>query len=1014
MHKKTKGKKQQYKSKVNRTPTEVQDNSSIVKNNELQKRVDEFNASYSDYNQIFISYYNKNRYVGTNKAENEQFARELLRLNKSMLVLTRFIETNDKSNFAHGPLCILEIKFIILLSQFYLAFDQKKNIELESTAILAWVAQEHNLKYQHDVEFQEVIYYALSSLDDYYYSGLYAKNHLDLLPVLAKSCSGNIFKLTSLYKYYFPDELHNIENIDRLSASDKQDFEVIYSNTVLSLQQLREQKMLGFKSAWMYLKANLIIHKFKSVTHQSSLWYWRNFKNELAIHNYKKISEEEFRKSFNLFCEWSVQYIEPTSKIFLEIDWKQLKKNAKWIVEVKELFMQWPAQILNNLNLFAKWIEHYNDYFETRDLWDSILDEMQKQVGYFLNIMVSFDRYKSVFPKNPLGLTMEKETKGIKEVQKFIHVHDIALFATEIGEVIYEHRVNEHSKKFIASLSAEAKEAERHRADIQQKKMDRVRNNSEMKQHHDSSSEDAPKKQTITKPPSPSELQLTNAYQWMSQKKHNMAIQSYQLALALAEKEGDLHQQLKAMDGLGAGYALQLSPKLVDLHSMLTYRISNIIQPLNKNARLNLVQSIDGLGLDYDIIVANFEKFKILSKQEDILKIKEIESGIEYTNNKLVGYLIQFQSIITEIKWLCYELVDACQRERYRFLMELGTKEKPDGTDFEKFEAGLAKFGRIGNINNQKNQAQYSDYTLDLDAFTKVAAKLNTFKMAIVHPAIRVNLPKAIADTFGHLNGASDGHFLVGSTVINLVLQFWNQPLITTHDLDFITAYYHYDKLRQKGYFPDKYIANLYVGHFLNEKVELYCLENEEHWLMKSLLTRPFTITALYCDHNGYIVDPTNQGLQDLHDRCIRMIGIPTIRLNQDPIIALLIIKYMQLGFKLEENLQRELYQWAPASISDQAHLYAVGRTHLKQYDEIDYLTDLIKFGLLSKLFQIEHYDDLNETLHRFKQTVGATFDYNYSEQGQSGNRYAMFSVRTNNSADNNPFSSNSSCNPMM
>jgi tRNA nucleotidyltransferase (CCA-adding enzyme) len=68
-------------------------------------------------------------------------------------------------------------------------------------------------------------------------------------------------------------------------------------------------------------------------------------------------------------------------------------------------------------------------------------------------------------------------------------------------------------------------------------------------------------------------------------------------------------------------------------------------------------------------------------------------------------------------------------------------------------------------------------------------------------------------------------------------------------------------------------------------------------------LRRDFTINALYMDKDGKILDFHN-GLQDLKDKVIRMIGEPINRIKEDPVRILRALRFsLTLNMTIEDSL---------------------------------------------------------------------------------------------------------------
>lgn len=69
-------------------------------------------------------------------------------------------------------------------------------------------------------------------------------------------------------------------------------------------------------------------------------------------------------------------------------------------------------------------------------------------------------------------------------------------------------------------------------------------------------------------------------------------------------------------------------------------------------------------------------------------------------------------------------------------------------------------------------------------------------------------------------------------------------------------------------------------------------------------LRRDFTINSIYIDKNYDIIDPFN-GVEDIKNKAIRMIGDPEIRLKEDPLRIIRAYRFaITYDFEIEENLK--------------------------------------------------------------------------------------------------------------
>lgn len=68
---------------------------------------------------------------------------------------------------------------------------------------------------------------------------------------------------------------------------------------------------------------------------------------------------------------------------------------------------------------------------------------------------------------------------------------------------------------------------------------------------------------------------------------------------------------------------------------------------------------------------------------------------------------------------------------------------------------------------------------------------------------------------------------------------------------------------------------------------------------------RDFTINALYATSSLDIIDPSNEGLADLNSKKIKMIGLPQIRLKEDPLRIIRAYRFsLELGFFIDDSIK--------------------------------------------------------------------------------------------------------------
>ena len=604
----TKKKKSRVKYVKTQSHNVAQDNYLSDTDKKIQSHLNELAKQHDNYSQRYTDFHNLYRFKGPNIQDKNQFHHSLLRLEKTALSLVNTCKPSDKNSPLWNAYMLLHIKYGLLLSQYYLPFDDKNPLLLQSDAIKTLLGVIHELHFEHDCQFQETVYYALQALGNHYKNNKYPHNHSALLPVFAKKCSDTIFKLASLYNYYFPAQSLSCANINAMSISERQDFELLYQQVVKPLKLLHEQKQLSIEPAWMYIKANLIMCLFKMITHQSSVWYWGKAKTDLLTVNTNKINSIEFKHSFILFKTWIDDYATRSAKLFVEIDWKELKQNAKWLAELKSLFTRWIDLIHNQLNLFEKWLRNYKTLFDIQDFWVEIVDEMTNLLNTFTLIKQSFDRYLLTYPNNPLQVNLDNAFSYMDLIRQYLDLEKDKIQVCSDFKALLQEASVQQSKQLID-------ESEKEMALLRDKYATRLEKNKKVTINNTEEKDDSSSEEEVLPAPeniSESEQLLRKAILVFKENKPEKAIFTYQLALSVAETEGDLQHQLRALDGLCVSYTYLIAPQLHVVYDVLVRRLESRV-PFSYEVRQNISTTIASFVLDYDIVLSLCKKYKHLS-----------------------------------------------------------------------------------------------------------------------------------------------------------------------------------------------------------------------------------------------------------------------------------------------------------------------------------------------------------------------------------------------------------------
>ena len=120
-------------------------------------------------------------------------------------------------------------------------------------------------------------------------------------------------------------------------------------------------------------------------------------------------------------------------------------------------------------------------------------------------------------------------------------------------------------------------------------------------------------------------------------------------------------------------------------------------------------------------------------------------------------------------------------------------------------------------------------------------------------------------------------------------------------------------------------------------------------------LRRDFTINAIYIDANENVYDYHN-GVNDLNNKVIRMIGDPLKRINEDALRILRAIRFSSyLNFKIEENLKETI-------LSNYNLVYSLNKNTLRK--------EINKFLLFKDLKEVEYL------FSKFNLKLGDLYEY--------------------------------------
>ena len=113
--------------------------------------------------------------------------------------------------------------------------------------------------------------------------------------------------------------------------------------------------------------------------------------------------------------------------------------------------------------------------------------------------------------------------------------------------------------------------------------------------------------------------------------------------------------------------------------------------------------------------------------------------------------------------------------------------------------------------------------------------------------------------------------------------------------------------------------------------------------LKEDLARRDFTINALACDKNGNVIDYYN-GLEDLQNKLIKCVGVPTDRFEEDSLRILRALRFAaQLNFTIEEQTSLAMIKLVDTLDRVSRERIHVELNKMMRANDAGYLRDLLK-----------------------------------------------------------------------
>lgn len=193
-------------------------------------------------------------------------------------------------------------------------------------------------------------------------------------------------------------------------------------------------------------------------------------------------------------------------------------------------------------------------------------------------------------------------------------------------------------------------------------------------------------------------------------------------------------------------------------------------------------------------------------------------------------------------------------------------------------------------------------------------------------PAATVSLLPAQEKWFATFNEIPGDYYLVGGAVLKLLklkkggVEKEKLSNNEKSDFDYIGTTRNYDLLFGNNFRSSKHFRsatndpNLFTYVKGEVSVDYKYIGNHKSALNDDLALRDFTISALYCNTKGEILDPTRRGLRDLKNKVLDTINDPVKCFYDDPTRLLRAVKLISQGYTPSARVKKAMQEFDVAN----------------------------------------------------------------------------------------------------
>ncbi len=469
------------------------------------------------------------------------------------------------------------------------------------------------------------------------------------------------------------------------------------------------------------------------------------------------------------------------------------------------------------------------------------------------------------------------------------------------------------------------------------------------------------------------------AWKYISTHKYRDAAIIYKLAYDKAIAMQADFQALRALDGLIMTDAHLLLKQLSILSSILNTRLQTD-KSISRENRIQLEVLIKDILLKLNSLSQFHDDLNHIAAKPMKLA-PEISAGIRFSRELIKDVITYINTEFKQIKNDYQAVKRKSHADKCAFKLKLAkehaNKQRWQLSQKELIELGDELYEHIGEKNHEKLVAD-SQYTNERAILHELTNSINyaasacenicglfkgnkkvftprnpehiVAKSHMKKSVIQVSLPANIIDD---LNRFKQPACLIGEAV---------QDLIILHQV-----------------LPHTHLA--YIAH-VSEEHNLPILNAEikpiQETIPEHMAKQPFTIMTLFCSHTGLLHDTTGRGLRDLDQMRIAMTDQTAVdtQFHQHPELIWSVLILESKGFHADLNILDAINHLPPLDKLQQNNFKILSQTHfvsLNQGERIKVARLLLQYGLLQKLFALDHSGSLSELVQTLEKQLNIT-----------------------------------------